>query len=202
MKINVLTRTHDRKEYFEVSRNSILEQTYKNINHIVGSDVECDYLDDIDVIKLTLKPVDPKPDGLASYPAPWNAHCNELNKHVKDGWIMYLDDDDKFVTPNAVQIIVDNIEHENQIVMWRVDINGLIVPREAILKDVRPGNISAIGFLFHSKYLPVDWGSWNFGDYRVITQLLNKGLEKKWISRVLTQTQGNPNFGQIPIKLI
>jgi hypothetical protein len=82
-----------------------------------------------------------------------------------------------------------------------VDINGMIVPNTEGFGQIIPGNISGIGFMFHSKHLPVDWGSWNFGDYRVITQLVNKKLQQKWINLVLTQTQGSPNFGQKPVDL-
>lgn len=196
--VNILTRTHNRPKHFKVCRESIQSQTYKNVNHIVGSDIDCDYCD---YIKLELQQVQPKPDHLASYPAPWNLHLNTLNTYVKDGWIMYLDDDDKFVNSDALETIVNNIENEDQIILWRVDINGMIVPNTQGFGRIEPGNISGIGFMFHSKHLPVDWGSWNFGDYRVITQLAAKKLQQKWINLVLTQTQGNPNFGQQPIDL-
>ena len=196
--VNIITRTHNRPKYFKVCKESIEFQTYKNINHVVGSDVDCDYCD---YIKLELQEVQPKPDYLASYPAPWNLHLNTLNTYVKDGWIMYLDDDDKFVNSDALETIVNNIENEDQIILWRVDINGMIVPNTQGFGKIEPGNISGIGFMFHSKHLPVDWGSWNFGDYRVITQLVNKKLQQKWINFVLTQTQGSPNFGQKPAEI-
>jgi GT2 family glycosyltransferase len=197
--INILTRTHDRPKYFKICRESILNQTYKNINHIVGSDMNCDYYSD--TIKLILQQSSIiRPDNLASYPAPWNLHLNELQKHVKEGWIMYLDDDDKFVNSSALKIIVNNIKNENQLLFWRVDINGNIVPSDNGFGKIIPGNISGIGFMFHSKHLPVDWGSWNFGDYRVISSLAQK-LQQKWINLVLTQTQGSPNYGQKPVDI-
>ena len=195
--VNIITRTHNRPKHFKVCKESILNQTHKKINHIVGSDTECDYYD---VIKLQLqKSTYPKPDMFASYEAPWNLHLNELGKYAKEGWVMYLDDDDKFVSPDSISIIINNIENENQILFWRVDINNWIVPDDNGFGKVIAGNISGIGFMFHTKHLPVDWGSWNFGDYRVMTQLVAKNLQHKWINLVLTQTQGKPNFGQIPI---
>jgi len=54
--------------------------------------------------------------------------------------------------------------------------------------------------MFHSKYLPVDWGSWSFGDFRVGRQLLAKGLKPKWIDLILTETQGKPNNGKLSTK--
>lgn len=199
--INVITRTHDRPKYFENCRNSIINQTHPNINHIVGSDVDCPYYPD--AIKLSLKEViHPQPE-IGTYPAPWNLHLNELNTHVKSGWVMYLDDDDMFTHQNAVRFIVNNIVNEDEILFWRVNINnGWIVPNdEAFGRAIQPGNISGIGMMFHSKHLPVDWGSWSYGDFRVITQLLSKKLKPRWIDLVLTQTQGMPNNGKPPIDL-
>lgn len=196
--VNILTRTHDRPNLFKVCRESILNQIYKNINHIVGSDSECDYYENH--IKLEFQKVEPQPDNLASYPAPWNLHLNELGKYVKDGWIMYLDDDDKFVNNDSLGMIVDNIENEDEMILWRVDINGLIYPNDAYFGKIAPGNISGIGFMFHSKYLPVRWYSWNFGDYRVMIEL-SKKLKQRWINSVLTQTQGKPNYGRTPTNI-
>jgi hypothetical protein len=199
--INVITRTHDRPKYFENCRNSIINQSHPNINHIVGSDVDCSYYPD--AVKLSLKEViHPQPE-IGTYPAPWNLHLNELGTYVKNGWVMYLDDDDMFTHQNAVRFIVNNIVNDDEILFWRVNINnGWIVPNdEAFGRAIQPGNISGIGMMFHSKHLPVDWGSWSYGDFRVITQLLSKKLKPRWIDLVLTQTQGMPNNGKPPVDL-
>jgi len=195
MLINILTRTHNRPKHFNVCRNSIINQTYKNINHIVGSDISCNYFN---TIKLTPRESSPLPDNYGIYKAPWNLYFNELHNEVKDGWIMYLDDDDMFTSSESLSMIVKNITDENELVLWRVSINGLIIPEHEYYGKIYPGHISGIGVMFHSKHLPVDWGSWNFGDYRVINEL-SKKLNQKWINKILTQTQGRPNHGQIPI---
>lgn len=193
--INILTRTHNRQKQFNVCRDSIKNQTYTNINHIVGSDVNCDYCD---YYSLTPKNITYPVPERGGYPAPWNLHLNELNMLVKDGWIMYLDDDDKFTDNDALKIIINNIADENELILWKVNINGRIVPSNDRLGLVIAGDISGIGFMFHSKHLPVDWGSWSFGDYRVIKSLSEK-LKIKVIDKILTETQGRPNFGQQPI---
>jgi glycosyltransferase involved in cell wall biosynthesis len=194
--VNIITRTHNRPKYFQVCRESILNQTHKKINHIVGSDTVCDYHD---CIKLELLPVRYPVAEYGSYPAPWNLHLNELQKYAKEGWVMFLDDDDKFVYNDSISTILNYVKSEDEIIFWRVDINGWIVPDDNGFGKIIAGNISGIGFMFHTKYLPVDWGSWNFGDYRVMTQLVEKKLQQKWINLVLTQTQGRPNLGQTPI---
>ncbi len=197
--INILTRTHNRLNYFKVCRESVLNQTHEKINHIVGSDIDCYYYENY--IKLVpQKVIYPKPDGLASYEAPWNLHLNELGKYVRDGWVMYLDDDDKFVSSDSLKSIVSVINSEDEMILWRVDINGVIYPNDRYFGKIIPGNISGIGFMFHSKYLPVYWHSWNFGDYRVINEL-SKKIKQRWINSVLTQTQGKPNHGKTPMNL-
>ena len=202
--INVITRTHGRPEFFKKCRESILNQTYKNMNHIVGTDTECDYYDK--AIKLSSKEVQ-QPRLMPeynTYPAPWNLHLNELGTYVKDGWVVYLDDDDVFSHRNAVKFMVNNIDDDDQILLWRVKINinenGWIVPNNAAFgKKIEAGNFSGIGMMFHSKHLPIDWGSWSYGDFRAISQLLAKKLKPKWIDLVLTETQGRPNNGRPPI---
>ena len=201
--INIITRTHGRPEYFKRCRESIENQSYKNINHIVGSDIECDYYDN--VINLPLKAVQ-QPQLMSNYntyPAPWNLHLNELGTYVKNGWVMYLDDDDIFSHKNAIKFIVNEINNDDEILFWRVKINinerGWIVPNDAAFgKRIEAGNFSGIGFMFNSKHLPVDWGSWSYGDFRVVSEILIKKINPRWIDFVLTETQGKPNNGQPP----
>ena len=51
----------------------------------------------------------------------YNLYCNELLSRVKStndddsGWIMFLDDDDMFESPDSLSIIAENIQkHENK----------------------------------------------------------------------------------------
>lgn len=196
--VNIITRTHNRPNYFRNCRESIVNQTYSNINHIVGSDVLCDYYSDY--IKVDEELVDKKPDYLATYPTPWNLYLNKLNNYVTDGWIMYLDDDDMFVDNDSLSNIVKCIEHDDELIIWRVDIDGRIVPSDDNIGKIVAGDISGIGFMFHSKHLPVKWTSWNYGDYRVINELSHK-LDIKFIKHVFTKTQGKPNNGKKPIDI-
>jgi len=195
--INIITRTFNRPEFFKVCQESILCQTYKNINHIVGSEVHCDYYKDY--IPLQRQIASDIPQLRGNYKAPWNLHLNILAEHVKEGWVMYLDDDDRFATADALKIIENQLHDEDEVLLWQVRINGVskkvLVPSNELFGKVIAGNISTIGFIFHSKHLPVEWGSWNFGDFRVISKLVEK-LKAKWIKLVLTETQGKPNLGQ------
>jgi hypothetical protein len=191
--VNIITRTFKREKMFRVCEGSVKRQTHKNINHIVGSEEEYSYVDNC----YRLSPKDmsgSKPR--RAYAAPYNLHLNEMAEHVKEGWVMYLDDDDVFLQDDAVETALENVENEDDLLIWRVDINGEIIPSdENFGKDVVVCDISGIGFMFHSKHLPVDWGCWSLGDYRVVSSL-EKKLNVKWIDRVLTGTQGKPNRGR------
>jgi len=197
--INILTRTFKRPNSFKVCRDSILSQTYikgegkfndrsMKINHIVGSEVECPYYPD--AIRLTKK------EGKF---LPWNLHLNDLGKYVKTGWVMYLDDDDKFMSPTSLQEIVDEIDNENQLLIWKVQINTWTAPNDKHFgKVIKKGQVSGIGILFHSKHLPVPWKAMPASDFNVI-DYLSKKLEVKWVNKILTGIQGKSNnHGRVP----
>lgn len=193
--INVLTRTH-REKYFKVLQQSIESQTYKDYNWIVGSDLsECTYY------PSALKMVKPNiemtniPKGM--YFAFYNHYLDIMQETVKDGWITYLDDDDRYTDEKSLMRIANACTNENELVIWKVKIMGnWKVPNHSFGKYVKAGDISGIGFAFHHKWLPVEWGYLSYGDFRVATQLINKGLKPRWIDMVLTQTQDKPHNGK------
>jgi len=193
--INIITRTH-RQHYFEVLKQSVLSQTaIDRINWIVGSDRECPYYPQ--AIKLTRDYKQPLyvPDNM--YFAPWNTYLNQLQEYVREGWTMYLDDDDVFTSEKSVKRILNAIDNENQLLIWKVKIyDGFIVPNHSFGKYVQAGDFSGIGMCFHSKHLPVDWGNLSYGDYRVATQLIRKQLQPKWLDIILTQTQAGAHNGR------
>ena len=190
--INVLTRTFKRPESFKKCRESVVNQTYcqgsekfndrtMKINHIVGSEEECDYYP---AVKLSKK------EGKF---LPWNLHLNDLGKLVKTGYVMYLDDDDMFMSPTSVREIVDEIVDEDTLLIWKVRISTWTAPNDKHFgKVIKKGQVSGIGILFHSKHLPVPWKAMPAGDFHVI-EYLSKKLKVKWVNKVLTGTQGGKN---------
>lgn len=185
--INILTRTHNRKDYFDICKQSILSQTaVESINWIVGSDTECDYYPE--AIRLMTDIRQPIQIPAEHYFAPYNLHLNTLAEYVREGYVMYLDDDDKFVNEKSVKRILNAVE-EDKLLVWKVRLkNQWIVPSRSFAHYIQIGDFSGIGMAFHSKHLPVDWGNISCGDYRVAWQLLQKGLKIKWLDIVLTET--------------
>jgi len=197
--VNILTRTFKRPNSFKECRKSIMSQTYiqgegkfndrsMKINHIVGSEVICPYYRDA----IRLKPKTGKF-------LPWNLHLNDLGKQVKTGWVMYLDDDDMLLKDTSVQEIVDQIDHEEQLLIWKVKINTWTAPNDKHFgKIIKQGQVSGIGILFHSKHLPVPWEARPASDYHII-KYLSDHLEVKWINKILTGTQAGKNHhGKMP----
>lgn len=191
--INIITRTH-RENYFKVLEQSLKEQTYKDYNWVVGSDLEeCKYYN---AIKLTKEPLKPIAIPQGYYYAPHNLYMNYLQEFVNEGFMMALDDDDMFTSSKSLERIVNQIDNENQLLVWKVQITPKwTVPCKSFGHHIQAGDFSGIGMCWHSSYKP-DWGNLSFGDYRAATQLLKMGLKIKWIDLVLTQTQGGPHNGR------
>ena len=197
--VNILLRTSNRPGYFAECMKSIDEQTYKNINVFVSLDNDHDkYTIDskcypIRVIREDIKEVKKENYGR---PFPSNLYINELQKHVKDGLIIILDDDDKLSDKNTVKTIVNEYKKGNDLIFWRVNINDKIYPSDLNwTKEPVCGDISGIGFAFDSKY-KYEWEAYKLGDYRIAAKLYKNVKNKSYINKVLTQSQGEGNgFG-------
>jgi hypothetical protein len=198
--VNVLSRLSNQRLHTEMMIRSVSGQTYQPINHILGADVELDFMDESKYIKLKLPfNILQPPKGL--YYAPHNQHMNTLLNEVKEGIIIALDYDDMYTREDSIETIVNSFDHENQLVIWRVQITPqFIVPSYSFGKAIMPSDISGIGFAYYyNPKLKVDWGWFSQGDYRVAKQLENQGLEVKWVNQILTKTISGPHNGQ-PIK--
>lgn len=191
--VNILLRTSNRPEYYANCIKSIENQTYKNINVFVSLDNDKDkYTIDSKVYPVRVERKDIKEINKKDYgrPFPANLYFNKLHKHVKEGVVLYLDDDDMLSNRNALKNIVNEYKKGNNLIFWKVKINNRIVPRGANwLKEPVCGDISGIGFAFDSKYI-TDWEAYKLGDYRIATKLYNKIENKAYINKILTQSQG------------
>lgn len=202
--INILTRTSNRPNGFKINVENIKNQSYKNINHIVCTDdvnsinyikengVEnFIFLDRDEIIKN-----DNSPNPNTGVYSPHNLYFNEMIKHVKEGWVIYLDDDDRFTTNNVVSEIVDiiNDNDEDTLIYWRmVYSNGRYLPVNMGNNFIpRIGGIGGSCFTFNVKYKNLStWDSWKCGDFRVIQKLHNKIPNKVLI---------NKNFIYVPLQ--
>ena len=206
--INVLVRTSNRPNYFKACYNSIVNQTYNNVRIIVSydNDQSLEYLDlydhitkirvDIDDYSDVIPPVIKRDIG--QYKFPYNLYLNTLGSYVKNGFIMYLDDDDIFTNDKSVENLVKNINSRDDLIFWRVQFpDGIIIPEDDYFrKEPVYCHISGIGFAFHKKYIDfAQWDGWKGSDYAVATKLYNAVPNKVYIGEVLTGLQRNTGWG-------
>lgn len=208
--INILCRTANRPKAFKVFVKSLAEQTYPEKRLIVSADDDKSFkycrkiLSDnfftvpSEIVRLQRTERNPnKTLRLDGYPvsflyhAPYNLYENPLADKVDDGYMMYLDDDDKFCRPDSLECIASIISSPDDLIMWKVNVQGRIIPEPDHFGCApKPTHVSGIGFAFHSKYKDYAvWDEFSCCDYRVIKRLWDAIPNKVYIDSVLTQTQ-------------
>lgn len=196
--INIITRTSNRPNGFRINVESVRSQTYKNVRHFVCTDdknsvpyivangiLQCYLIDKEAVIRKDTS-VDPNTGPYF----PYNLYFNEVTKFITEGWILYLDDDDRFVDETCLEQIADLIQQtdEDTLIYWRmVYSTGNYLPLD--MSDGKAPTLGGIGgscFIFHSKYKDrAIWDGWKCADYRLITKLHNLIPKKKWYPKNL-----------------
>lgn len=193
--INILTRTSNRPNAFELNHNVVNSQTYKNVRQIVSVDDEAteayvkEY--DVDYIVIDREKIieeDTSIDPRTGKYAPHNLYFNPLMKEVKEGWVMLLDDDDRFSNGKCLEKIVNAIPDEDTMIIWQMRFpNGMALPPTNMI-DNPPivGRIGSPCVLFHSKYIEdVEWDGWKCGDFRFIKKMYDKIPNKVTIPEML-----------------
>lgn len=187
--INILIRTTYRPGYFKKCINSILSQSYTNYKIICCyDDKRClNYLKEYEGI-IEYFYVNEENNNSHKY----NLYCNVLMDKVEDGWIMFLDDDDKLSNNNTLQSIKYQLNNFNQILFWQVNIAGNIIIPEDVEK-IEKYKISGIGFCFHSNFKNLSkWKPYGCSDFYFINELLlNYNFNRIKLNKTLTETQHN-----------
>ena len=194
--INILIRTSGRPNYFKECVNSIYKQKYKNWNIIIGIDdkFSLDYTQSAKGRDVTYNYDNyhiPKPPNNTEYGVSfkYNLYLNNLQNEVKDGYIIYLDDDDKLYDSDSLTKLVNSIKTNDDFIMWRVKFPNRLVPSDEnfgkppVLKDV-----SGIGFSFHVKNKET-WEPYKRGDYRVAKKLYDNIPNTIFLDETITQLQ-------------
>lgn len=189
--VNVLVRTHNRPELFNICIESIYEQNvncrilvsydnYNNLDYIIEyPEVETNFLSVSSTNKYK-----------------FNLYCNYLLADVNDGWIFFLDDDDMLLHPNSIRIILQHIEHEYDLIIWKfLRSDGEIYPKD--LDNITKGEICSCNFCFHSKFKNLSsWSSKQFGDFYFFENLIKKfDFNIKFIPLTLTGNIENTKIG-------
>jgi glycosyltransferase involved in cell wall biosynthesis len=211
--VNILIRTHHRPNYFADCIKSIKNQTYQNINVILG--VEDDDKETINyaykypyrVVHYPKIASPPAPTG-AEYGVdfPYNQYLNILTQKCPTGYIMHLDDDDMFTSNTAIEEMVHAIKNHD-LLYWKVDCKVRIVPNDEHWEQMTKGmpptvcDVSSIGFAYSTKFKNiVDWGYWKRGDFRV-ANTLHQHCKSICLNKVLTAVQDKQHGGKSDDKI-
>jgi len=113
---------------------------------------------------------------------PFNIYLKIAESYVKDGWILYLDDDDLFESEYSLEKLNNEILKTNedtlQVFRFRNRDRKTLTPEDKYLKFMRTGHpivhmeVIAGCFSFHSKYKDYTvWDEWRRGDVRTVKTL-------------------------------
>lgn len=176
---NILIRTSNRKDEFKRCLKSIYDQSYCNVKLIISYDDNntLKYINDENItLNHILVEINQKNKNKNSYF--YNSYCNKLLKHVNDGWILFLDDDDEMIAPNTLHIINNFINGK------QIEKDALIIfynyRNDKIIKVIDknnpcPGELAISSCIFHSKYKDLAlFTNKNSGDFDFFKNLFFK----------------------------
>jgi len=199
--INIITRTANRPKAFDRNVRSVNTQTYDNVNHVVvvDSDDTLSYTEqyNLPTVQVILSEVT-KNDTTKHYNpmtgryTPVNLYFNHVSHMLKNGWVLYIDDDNYLSSPDILQKLVNIInkcDNDTLIFFQMRRENGYTIPEDAVMRTGRMPEIGTIGgccFTYHTKYKDsASWDTWKCADYRFMSQLHGIIPNKAWYNKVV-----------------
>ncbi len=185
--VYVLIRTSGRPKFFKILMKTINRQTYQNIITIVHTDNNNDKYVTGDII------VEGRPQshlGRGFY----NLYNNALLKAIPDppGWYIFIDDDDMYRTPDAIERFVKTSK-KDYINVARADRGGgRIWPKNWKGQKI----FQTECFMLHTKHRRIaKWPSKRGGDH-TYTKQITKKLPINWIEGlIITKAQAGKGRG-------
>lgn len=202
--INIVTRTSNRPNGFKRCRESIVNQTYKNIRHIVSIDNLVDeyYVKDSGadyyfVDKSLVEKMPDIPDPKTGKRFIYNLYFNILFQKINDGWVLIIDDDDYLSSDTIIEELVKNISNNTDMIIFQMQYeNGSLLPTIQEIGQVpRLGRIGSPCILVHSGIAKsIKWDGWKCGDFRYIAQCWKKTGNKIGFKKPVVRI-GGQGFG-------
>lgn len=201
MTLNIITRTCpfiSRKE--ELNRNifSVHNQTYKSIRHLIIFDGSKDhwrtynYINFKDIYRNIEYFEADRTNNIGQGKCFFNLYFNDIRKELKEGFILYLDDDDYLSNNKIVEELMNEVDSEDKIYLFKMQwANGRILPDDLhFKKDPERGEIGGSCFIVPVKYMyEFEWDADRASDYRVLLQLFKLfPVERRtWIDKIVVQ---------------
>ena len=205
--IFILIRCCYRPNYFKQCIESIMNQSYKNINLIISYDDEnCleylnEYKNKLENKLQNLQLIKVEKD--ISKDCFYNLYCNELLNKVPvniNNWIMFLDDDDKFQNNTALENIISNINSNNDFIFWKFIYNDGRIIGPNNYNELECGIVANSTYLFNSIYKHYsNYELTQGGDFEFIKKFKQNrslNLNFKYLQESFTGTQNGHNEGK------
>ncbi len=182
--ITLLIRTSNRPELFTRCLASIRQQTYKNINVIVGYDND----GALAYIPTGIRIVPVSAD--KSLPFFYDQYCNDLKKLVTDGWFMFLDDDDFFHSPTVLEELAVHFSDECKAIVCQFIRKGTPKPLDRLIqcRQIIEGRIGLPCLVAHHTVKEIGrLDGQRAGDYRYIKTVAS-AVPTRFVSLVVVET--------------
>lgn len=183
--IYVLTRTCNREHLFQQCVQSLLDQHYPNLRHIVSYD-RPDTLRYLSGYPHIYQQINLIPHKSQLHP---NQYIDCLYDYVlsqEPGWVMVLDDDDKFMMNHALEYLSQFLTQPTSVVTWILYRNDkFIYP----VDKQRPivGEIGSCCYLYHTSMIQKGfWRPGGVGDFPFYQQLFNRTKDHIYVDLPLT----------------
>ena len=193
---NILIRTSNRPNYFKKCIASILNQLYSNYHVYICYDKNesLSYLDEYKTNdKITFFHVNDK--SLEKYK--FNLYCNRLLDKVTKGFVIFLDDDNYFVSNDAFNIL--NISmNKYKILTWKFIRPDKLIYKENLKNPLDLGEIDTSNVCFNSSIKNNSrWKDKQYGDYNYFKPLFDNCdiNDKLFLDLALTSTQFSDKIG-------
>lgn len=171
--IYILTRTCDREKLFHNCVNSVLSQKYKNLRHIVSYDNQITY-NYVKTYQHIYELIDLTSKKSKLHPNHYIDCLYDSLTNKEPGWVMVMDDDDKFMTSNAICYLKHYLTDPDIMVIWMLyRPDKFIYPVSKSCPCI--GEIGSCCYLYHTSTIKKGfWGGTGIGDFTFFRHIFNK----------------------------
>ena len=182
IEFNILIRTSQRPTLFRRCIESVFNQKFKGkVNIYISYDTP-------DTFKYLSKYKNVNIVGVnKTNNYGFNLYCNTLMGKIKNGWIIFLDDDDMFISDNTLDIISSHISSNTDLIIWNyLRPDKIISPKDNFVK----GELDTTCFCFNSIYKNNSiWINKRCSDFYFFKKLdENTNFTKKYVNLALVKT--------------
>lgn len=182
--ITILIRTSNRPQLFTRCLASVQQQTYKNVQVIVGYDNNAATA----YIPETIRRVPVTANkGIPYY---YDLYCNQLKSYVTDGWFMFLDDDDFLHSPTVLAELAKHFDDFHKAIICQFLRKGAPKPLDKLIrtKQIVEGRVGLPNLIAHHSIKDVGkLDGYKSGDYRYILTIA-ESVPTKFVPLVVVET--------------